>query len=784
MYCKSLSECFEQISAYADREGTGYPLIVDAENYNDFQEILHRLNADGSKQCIYVSEHTFGNGLPDIQEVKNQIRGNGCYVLAGISQSMMLRGEAELDKILDELLGFSIKGHAIVLVSHCRIYLEKYRQRDIRLDNRIAFIENKKSPLPQIRLAANKDVCTGIVYDDGIKALLAHLERITDSEIARTPSLTVVTSFSPTLFRSSMYAVLESAGIYDAICDQYPDLACATVKDYGTDTQWTWLQKTMKKHNSFSSYIVSRFGSTTDVSSHLGEILENGSANDKWLIWLALKVFGVASNRYLSLVLSNSVNSSDLEDHIYKDLLDVDYKDHLFNQYFSERKQLLSKLPEDLPQVSSYCQLVGRHGKNAVYYLTDATENEEFTFMQVIDEYEWTDEELLSAIRHGFPELALYMREFVFDSFNTRLPEKDKDFRTVLTGYFKRYKTQKILNRINDDFLAEVNEFAVERPFYKLQPRSSILSTMDRKGTQGFFFDALGVEYLPYIQAKCEQYGLCYEIDIAHCELPSITVKNKDFKHYFDTKDIGDLDELKHHSQIYDYQTCPYPIHVFRELEIIDKEIRHIRAQLIQQVAQKAVIISDHGASRLAVIYQHVNDSLIELDEKGEHSGRCCPAPEDPHIPAAAYEDGYAVLGNYERFKGSRKANLEVHGGASLEEVVVPIITLQLKPDNVVYYFVDPVIKHKIGQVPEIVLFSNVPMKQSKLLVDGNAYESSFQKDKNHAVFAFEHIKRVGTYKATVYEGNQNTGIELEFRVEKNTKDKGLFGLMSNGGNR
>ena len=49
---------------------------------------------------------------------------------------------------------------------------------------------------------------------------------------------------------------------------------------------------------------------------------------------------------------------------------------------------------------------------------------------------------------------------------------------------------------------------------------------------------------------------------------------------------------------------------------------------------------------------------------------------EDPHLTQASYEDGYAVLANYERFKGSRAANLEVHGGATLEEVLVPVITL------------------------------------------------------------------------------------------------------------
>ena len=777
MYCKSLSDCFEQISAYADREGTGYPLIVDAENYNDFQKILHRLNADGSKQCIYVSEHTFTNGLPNIQEVKDLISGNGCYVVIGIAQSMMLQGEYALDEMLDELLGLSIKGHAIILVSHCRIYLEKYRQRDLRLENRIIFIEGEKTALPQIRLAANKDAIAGTSYDNGIASLLGHLERITDNEIASKPYITVVSSFSPAFFRLSMYAIALSGGVYDNLCEKYPDLASSTEKAYGTDDQWAWLQKEMKRSTSFSGFISSRFDSTTGLISHLGEVLENGNAKVLWLLWLALKVFGAGANRYLSMVLSNSSSSSDFEEHVYKDLLDVDSSDRMFDQLYNERKQLIARLPENLPQVSSYCQLIGRHGKNAVFYLTDATENEEYTFMQLVDQYDWTNEELNSAIAHGFPELALYMRPFVFDSVNTKLPEKEASFRKVLTEYFDRYNAQKIRNRIDDDFLAEVDQFATDRPFYKLQPRSSILSSMDRKGAQGFFFDALGVEYLSYIQAKCEQYGLIYEISIAHCELPSITVKNKDFKHYFETKDIGDLDELKHHSQIYDYRTCPYPIHIFRELDIIDKELRRIRAQLIQSTIEKAVIISDHGASRLAVIYQHENDSTLQLDEKGEHSGRCCPSDTDPHIPAAAFEDGYAVLGNYERFKGGRKANLEVHGGASLEEVVVPVISIALRPDNVVYYFVDPVIKYKAGQPAEIVLFSNIPMKEPKLLVDGVFYDGVFQKDKNHASFSMSEPKRVRDYTATVYDGNTNTGIDLTFRIERNTKTRDLFGI-------
>ena len=50
------------------------------------------------------------------------------------------------------------------------------------------------------------------------------------------------------------------------------------------------------------------------------------------------------------------------------------------------------------------------------------------------------------------------------------------------------------------------------------------------------------------------------ELSIGHCELPSITIKNKEFLQYFGGKyrKIDELDEVKHNSQIYDYENANY----------------------------------------------------------------------------------------------------------------------------------------------------------------------------------------------------------------------------------
>ncbi|MEI3158007.1 MAG: hypothetical protein V8T08_00050, partial [Monoglobus pectinilyticus] len=58
----------------------------------------------------------------------------------------------------------------------------------------------------------------------------------------------------------------------------------------------------------------------------------------------------------------------------------------------------------------------------------------------------------------------------------------------------------------------------------------------------------------------------------------------------------------------------------------------------------------------------------------------------------ATEEDGFWVIANYDRFKGGRKANVEVHGGATLEEVVVPIIEITKFAEDIEVSIIEKVI--------------------------------------------------------------------------------------------
>ena len=501
-----------------------------------------------------------------------------------------------------------------------------------------------------------------------------------------------------------------------------------------------------------------------------------------------MKVFGTKENKYLSAALQKSNSVHDLVELIFMDLLCYKYDDTDFLRLYQERKQLIELLPNKyLAQIQNYCDLVGQYDKNAIYYLTNLSDKEKLTFLSYLGkaDYTYTEEEILEIVKYAFPEIYEYLNDFEFTDRNTKNPTNDPSLLPMLTKYFHDYKLQKVTNRIFPEFMEIVEENAVSRPFTKLLPRISIVKDIDKNNAQLHFFDALGVEFLAYILRKCESLDLQAVVHMAHCELPSITKINKDFIKFFQLEldDKGEpiipgtkkLDKLKHHDTKIDYRKCKEPIHLFYELEIIDEEFNQIQEMLANHRFDKIIIVSDHGASRLSVIHQTECD-MLTLENNGEESGRCCKAPDDPHIPEATYENGYAVLANYDRFSGSRKANVEVHGGATLEETVVPIIEITLKPKDLDVHIVgaDKPIQFHNKEVVSIIVYSNIIVSKPKLIVKGVSNtsfscECDCQSFINNSHYKFElpEIKRSGKFTADLYDGGKLIQQGMTFETKK-----------------
>ena len=783
MECRDTAQCFTEIDAYLHGEPTGYPMLINTDNLGDYHRIISRLESNPEIKSCRVSNACHGDILPNIDSLLESLSGNGNFALIGLSQYLMLRSFADLESYLNQLLTMSVHGRLIILLFHCDHLLQQLEKKDLRFFNRIFSIGGITSNLPRISVV-NSDY--SYLPADGcnkIQGLLSKLESITEDEISKQPTITVKTSFHEGLFHYSVFAVSDGNDIFAALKKAYPEIS-GCERSFGTEKQWTFLFEQLKTTKSLANTINIYIAPLDALSSKIGEVVQDGDSNKQWLLWLGLKLYGVKSDSYLQHVLKRSRTVDDFEECLTMTLLDIQKDDDEFSAMYTCRKRILESLPENLPLISLYCQRTGRYEKNAVYYLTDSTEEEEHEFLRCLSIYDYSETELLQITKLSFPEIHKYLEPFRFSPANMQVPSSDAGLRAEISKYFQDYKQQKLTNRIWPAFMEQVVRYAEERPYNKLQARSTLAAKMDRKGAQLFFFDALGVEYLSYILSKCEQYGLIAEILVGVCQLPSITCENKDFIPFFSKgfKKIDALDELKHHSQIYDYQQCKEPIHLFRELEIIDEQLRQIRSRLIQGAFDKAVIISDHGASRLAVISNRQSNSTIQLDEKGEHSGRCCPVSSDPGIPFAAYTpNGYVVLANYDRFKGGRPANVEVHGGATLEEVVVPLITITPRPSAIEITFVEDVIQLKGREPVSVTIFANITFSNPILVVDVNGeertYHGEFIGDQRHAKFTMEHIKRSKKYSATFYDGSKRLATGLVFTVQKGTKENSALGI-------
>ena len=186
---------------------------------------------------------------------------------------------------------------------------------------------------------------------------------------------------------------------------------------------------------------------------------------------------------------------------------------------------------------------------------------------------------------------------------------------------------------------------------------------------------------------------------------------------------------------------------------------------MINEPISKVIMISDHGASRLAVINE--DGKLIEMAEKGEHSGRCCSKNDLDSQPSSATDAGeYWSLANYDRFKGGRKANVEVHGGATLEEVTVPIIEITKKSDDIEITIMESVITVSYKKKASIKLFSKTKINDVSVCVDG-MYFDAVEIDDNIYQVDMPQIKKAKTYNLDVYSAGCPVVEGLSFTVKK-----------------
>lgn len=763
MECNTMDQCFDRIEAYCQKEITGHPLLVNTENAHDFQCLVKRMQLDGNKTCVFVHDYC-GKGLPQIDALFRDVKKKGCFVVIGLSSYVMLLGKKRAEELMARLQELSVAGHVIVLLSHMKEIRLSRMQQDQHLSYRVLLLEGDPTPLPSIYLASPEENSFGQLVLPNIQALFEKLEQY--DPVGGETSFAVRTSLHKEVFSESMYSIRSSKGIYKELLRAFPVLKGDLEESWGTKEDWERFAQEWKECLSWGALAEKHFGIDAHFSAILEREYEQADTYETWLYWLLLKVQGASEDAYLSYALGKSRHWQDLWEHIFLSLSSLSFQMREFEKYCEGRKRLLRLLEgQTIPAtwVSEYQDAIAQKGRDAIWYLFAGTAWEEKMLFQCLADYDYTKEEVMGMLKTHFPDLFAYMKSFTF-TMHQKVPEH---LVPLLTKYFDDYKWQKLMNHLTPDFKAQVNTLAEHRVYNQFPIRSLALSQMKKENTMMYFVDALGVEYLSYISEKCKTYGLLLSIQVVHGELPSITSQNTEFMNP-GVINIKDLDALKHESQTYNYEKQKIPLHLVAELKAIDGVLQTIRDGLLTKEMKSAIIISDHGATRLAVLNdEEYGAEFIVGESKGQHSGRCCQVEEDPGIPFAAYENGYAVLANYMRFKGSRKADVEVHGGATLEETLVPLLQISLKPKDPMVEFQPALVQLRKKEVGELLLVTNFDMADPYIIVNGKIYRGKLDTHRRRAIIPLPDMKRTHDYMADIYDGDTLLKEQVAFHVKK-----------------
>lgn len=312
-------------------------------------------------------------------------------------------------------------------------------------------------------------------------------------------------------------------------------------------------------------------------------------------------------------------------------------------------------------------------------YITSAIREERIYLLKMVGQWMRKDPEQVNEsakLKETFPALAAYLSH-------------DLDvFQSDIGAYMSKYKAHKLENTLPSDEMLYFSGANATSFDY----RYAILSEYEDDDTIILWVDALGIEWLSLlywgIANNCD--GTITNISLAQATLPTDTSFNEQWKSMsMPYKKLNKLDKLAHKGVIDepDYYSC-----IEEQMDFVAGISSQVAALLTGY--RRVVITGDHGTSRLAARFFHSRDGVDAPKDAIVYShGRYCKLPQNttlslPNVEIVknAQGDRYAVFNNYDHFKqsgfaaGADDDNAiygEVHGGATPEEMLVPVIVIE-----------------------------------------------------------------------------------------------------------
>lgn len=751
----NLESCVLEAKNYR-KSAQSYPLWIDFANAEDLRSFIGNFLVD---RKISVEEYCNEDSMPRFENLYSDFRMEDFAFICNLSGFLKLLGSRKTAEVLSTLL--SIGSKKIILTVQCR---SDFRITDPRLKEKCQVLSVDGSPqksLDVFFVPAPEYLPQGIRPYGGVHLLGPMFEQ-QDDAVAY-----ILTSKKKRDFPEAKMNIRELNNAYEVLCSRIPQTANISM-DKGTNEQWEYALGLLKENTSWEPIIDSVFGSHKSLEDCLHDFASMDD-DKKWLFYIALRLFE-PRNVCLKHVISKIASAQEIVRGVFRSIFDFGTNDYRYWDLYEARLKLLKLMKTEQAEFSDFCDVVRAKDGNILPYLTNTSQQEKELIFEYLDKNGASLErkELTAVLSHVYPELCDYLIDFDFGN-------------DLLNGYFSAYKYQKLTNHIQPDFLRIVEEQAKERDYNSLLPsRSSLIEKLNFENSSLYFMDAMGVEYLGFIQQECNKKNLMADVKVCRAEVPSLTLYNKDFveifkNHGIAAKDIKGIDEIKHDGTLnYSYEKTKLPIYLIQELAIIEETLSRIQNELKSRNVDRCFMIADHGATRLAVVAQKDYDysiSEFEVPADVSHGGRVCKYSEDAanleETTCVDTVDGkFCVVAGYKRFKGGRRPTVEVHGGATLEEVAVPIIEICLKRTDVEIWIETPEVTVGFGLNAKIKIASKTVLRNVFVEINGQKIPASEMSGQN---FSFDVPKSIkaGEYDVKVFENGNLLKSDLKCKIKK-----------------
>ena len=446
------------------------------------------------------------------------------------------------------------------------------------------------------------------------------------------------------------------------------NLNVAIGEELGTTKDWNQLVRIVADTGSFEQACHLYF----TVTRYSSDLLQKWNTFDpfgKWFLWLWAKT--QIGKGYDIECAKKSTGYEQFIDELFCRIISS-IKSSDFIQKYQARKKILSYL--QIPPTNIFWERINSIAPiEALSYLTNLTDIERKAIFDIIATLPYEKSRVvLSVLKYVYPQLYFYLRNDEQPNI-AGLSEKHE-------CYFSEYKWLKVTNNITESFVKKVQSIAMEKgaSVFELSSRNQYIAQHYDDGTIILFVDGMGAEYidyLAYIFSDIDRKYYSTTFNVGFCNLPSITEMNKDFMTNREVSEppIRELDELKHGNN-------EHPESIIKQLSILDGLKDRILGLLTDNI-RKVIVTSDHGTSRLAVSVRNTPYDMVYPkpdDSEVYKYGRYTESKQDSEIYHSAIQiNDMLIFADYSRFSQKGSPIDEIHGGASLEEWLVPIITIE-----------------------------------------------------------------------------------------------------------